>query len=256
MNGHCAEIADQIGALFTCSEHGDFVRIRTPFLYPDGDVLDLFISQNNGVVRLSDLGESLRWLRMQTATLKRTAKQRQLISDVCNTHHVELFQGMLTSRVAVGETLASAVLRLSEACIRVSDLWFTFRSRAVQSIPDEVAEFLTERQIRFAQNDKQIGRSGRIWSIDFHTMTPTRSAFVQVLSTGSRDSAHRISESVVASFHDLSHVRLQNINLSFISLFDDTMDVWGPEDVKLVESISNVARWSRPDQFEEMLKAA
>jgi hypothetical protein len=256
MNGPCAQIADQIGALFTCSQHGDFVRIRTPFLYPDGDILDVFLREVDGVVTITDLGESLRWLRMQTATLKRSPKQKQLLSDICGTHRVELFRGMLMTRVQAGETLSSALIRVSEACIRVSDLWFTLRTRAVQSITDEVAEFLTERQIDFARNDKQVGRSGRVWDVDFHTRTPNHSAFVQVLSTGSRVSAHRVSEYVVASFHDLSHVRIENIGLSFVSLFDDTMDVWAPEDVNLVESISGIARWSRPDQFEQMLRAA
>jgi hypothetical protein len=44
--------------------------------------------------------------------------------------------------------------------------------------------------------------------------------------------------------------------LRFISLFDDTSDVWTEEDFRLVEDLSTVTRWSRPDEFEGELRAA
>ena len=39
MNDRCVyqDLQREIGALFTCSEHGEYQRIRTPYLYPDGD---------------------------------------------------------------------------------------------------------------------------------------------------------------------------------------------------------------------------
>lgn len=40
-------IQKEIGALFTCTEHGDYTRIRTPYLYPDGDYIDLFYRCND-----------------------------------------------------------------------------------------------------------------------------------------------------------------------------------------------------------------
>jgi hypothetical protein len=256
MSSPCEQISSEIGALFSCTVHGEYVRIRTPFLYPDGDVIDLFFRQNDGTMMLTDLGESLRWLRMQTVALRRSPKQKQLISDICDTHRVEFFKGMLITRLERGETLSSALSRLAEACIRVSDLWFTLRTRAVQSITDEVAEFLNERQIEYARRERLIGRSGRFWDVDFHTRTAGKSTLIQVLSTGSRVGAHRVAEYVVASFHDLNHVRVQTTGLTFVSLFDDTMDVWTTEDFNLVESVSEIARWSRPDQFEQQLRAA
>jgi hypothetical protein len=41
-----------------------------------------------------------------------------------------------------------------------------------------------------------------------------------------------------------------------LSLFDDTADVWAEEDFRLVESISDVSRWSRPDELVELLEQA
>jgi hypothetical protein len=33
------------------------------------------------------------------------------------------------------------------------------------------------------------------------------------------------------------------------------MDVWSAEDFKLVEDLSAITRWSRPDEFAELLAA-
>jgi hypothetical protein len=52
-------------------------------------------------------------------------------------------------------------MRVAQACLRVSDLWFTFRTRAVESVSDEVVDFLTERHFSFEHGAKLAGRSGR-----------------------------------------------------------------------------------------------
>ncbi|MHB8565397.1 MAG: hypothetical protein ACYDDA_16030, partial [Acidiferrobacteraceae bacterium] len=51
-------------------------------------------------------------------------------------------------------------------------------------------------------------------------------------------------------------VRVGPQALRFISLFDDITDVWSDEDFLLVESISNIGRWSRLDEFLQMLAGA
>lgn len=254
----CEQIARSIGELFACTQVNRYVRIRTPYLYPDGDVIDLFFKEETGGRSggtVTDLGETLRWLRMQRPTKQKSAKQRRLMEDVCLTHNVELYRGMLMVRVTVPTELASAVTRLAQACLRVSDLWFTFRARAIESTTDEVAELLTERYIPFERGERLPGRSGRIWTVDFHTRHARRSALVLVLSTGSRAAARGVSEHVLATWYDLSHLRVGAEAQRFVSLFDDTMDVWTQQDFKLVEDISDVARWSRPDEFAELLVA-
>lgn len=143
----CGVLSSQLGALFSCSEQAPYTRIRTPFLYPDGDVIDVFAKPSDGSITFTDLGESLRWLRMQTASPKRSPRQRQLIEDACLTHDVELFKGMLLARAKSTEDLAATVTKVAQAAIRVSDLWFTLRTRSVQSVTDEVDEFLSERAI-------------------------------------------------------------------------------------------------------------
>ena len=252
----CQDLQRRIGALFTCSEHGDYQRIRTPYLYPDGDNIDLFCKVDGDTLTVSDLAETTGWLRMQSAALRRSPKQTRLIEDACVTHGIEFYRGMLQARCRPGDELAQVVPRVAQAALRVSDLWFTFRTQAIQSVTDDVADFLTEREIGFGRDEKLVGRSGRSWTVDFHVRTERRSSLVHVLTTGNRAAAHRVSEHVLAAWHDLNHLVAGPEALTFVSLFDDTADVWADEDFRLVELLSRVSCWSRPDEFAVVLSEA
>ncbi|MBK1621675.1 hypothetical protein CKO42_25450 [Lamprobacter modestohalophilus] len=255
MTTRCETLADELGGLFTCVTNDRHERIRTPFLYPDGDNIDLFVTEKDGGLIVSDLGETLRWLRSQTLSPKRTPKQNALIADVCLTHGIEQFRGMLLARCRPGMTLATVTLRVAQACLRVSDLWFTFRTRAVESVADEVSDFLLEREIRFDRRPKMVGRSGRGWTPDFHVILPERGSLVSVLSTGNRSSARPVAEHTLAMWHDLNQLTYGPEALRLISLFDDTADVWQDEDFTLLDSLSEVRRWSEPETFIEALDA-
>lgn len=242
-----------LGDLFSCGDHGRYVRIRTPYLYPDGDNIDLFCEQDGDIVTISDLGETSRWLRMQTVSPRRSPKQKALIEDVCLTHGVEFYRGMLLARSRPGDSLAAVALRVAQSALRVSDLWFTFRSRAVESVVDEVTDFLRERAFQFDRGEKLTGRSGKVWTPDFHVRSLRRSSLVYVLSTGSKSAARTIVNHVHTAWYDLNHLAVGPEALKFVSLFDDTADIWSDEDFRLAEQLSTVARWSRPDEFSEVL---
>ena len=179
-----------------------------------------------------------------------------MVEDTCQTLGVELHRGQLMLRSGAADGLGEAVLRLAQAAVRVSDLWFTLRTRAVETVADEVTDWLVEKEISFDRAVRQYGRSGQSWTVDYQTRTDDRTSLIFLLSTGSRGAARRIAEHVLAGCVDLSHLKVSQSHLAFVSLFDDTEDVWREEDFSLVEQQSQVARWSRPDEFERILLAA
>ena len=252
----CEELINGLGELFPCMENREYVRIRTPYLYPDGDNIDLFVKLQGDVAVVSDLGETTRWLRMQTVSPKRSPKQRAIIEDACLTHGIEFYKGMLAARCRPGDSLSAIVIRVAQAALRVSDLWFTFRVRAVESVMDEVADFLTEKEMGFDRGEKLAGRSGRVWTPDFHVRAPRRSSLVYVLSTGSRSAARSIVNHVHTAWYDLNLLQAGPEALQFVSLFDDSADIWSDEDFRLAEQLSTVTRWSRPDEFSAVLYEA
>lgn len=253
----CSAIGESLPPLFECTPAPrEGVRVRTPLMYPDGGMVDVFVLEQGGRYRVTDFGETLGWLRMQSVSARRSPKQNRMVQDTCQTLGVELHRGQLLLRSGAADGLGEAVLRLAQAAVRVSDLWFTLRTRAVETVADEVTEWLVEKEISFDRAVRQYGRSGQSWMVDYQTRTNDRTSLIFLLSTGSRGAARRIAEHVLAGFVDLSYLKVSQSHLAFVSLFDDTEDVWREEDFSLVEQQSQVARWSRPDEFERILLAA
>ena len=57
-NDICRAIQDKIGELFICSQQGDRYQVRTPYLYPDGDNIDLYCEVAGDIVTVTDLAET------------------------------------------------------------------------------------------------------------------------------------------------------------------------------------------------------
>lgn len=82
----CEIIPETLSMLFPCMSMNQYTRIQTPFLYPDGEVIAIFYKDNGDTATLTDLGETLDWLKMQTVTQRKSPRQRQLIADICLNH--------------------------------------------------------------------------------------------------------------------------------------------------------------------------
>ena len=258
----CVSIGRGLPDLFECTAAPrEGIRVRTPLMYPDGTIVDIFVLDRGGSYTLTDFGETLGWLRMQSVTDRRTPNQLRLVNDVCQTLGVEIFRGQLVLRECTLYELSEAIVRIAQAAVRVSDIWFTMRRRTVQSAAEEVSRWLDERRIHFNSNVKHRGMSGRVWTVDFQTysingVAPVRPALVFLLSTPSQAAVRRVTSHVVAACHDLNELRIRNLNPKFVSLFDDRAEVWREQDYRLVSQLCSVATWSRRDDLERILTAA
>ncbi len=265
----CESISRTLPSLFECSPAPvEGARVRTPMLYPDGDIVDIFVLDRGDYHLLTDFGEALGWLRMQSISTRRTPRQLELIKDVCRTLGIELSRGQLTLKVDADGDMAEAVVRLAQAVVRVSDVWFTFRyqrtrqgsmeSRAQtsgysRSTSDEVESWLRDKRIRFERGVRQAGRSRKDWTIDYRVSSAERTSFVFLLSADSRQAVSRVTEHVVSGCVDLDYLKNEEPRLSFVSLFDDTRNVWRDEDFNMVSRLSQIAYWSQPDTLERIL---
>ena len=257
VNELCVSVGRTLPPLFVCSPAPhEGVRVRTPLLYPDGGVVDVFVLERGNGYTVTDFGDALGWLGLQSISQPRSRRQEVLVQDVCRTLRIAFFHDQLILRAVTEDALGEAVLRVAQAAVRVSDLWFTLRSQSLQATEDEVDEWLREKHIPFERQVTRAGRSARDWTINFETQADDRTSLIFLLSTGSRGAVRRITEHVLAGCVDLNHLRTSQPNLAFVSLFDDTIDVWRPEDFQLVEEHSEIARWSAPDELEQILTAS
>ena len=56
-------IRTEIPLIYTCEEVASYrLRLNTPFLYPNGDYIDLYLEETPAGLYLTDLGETLGYL--------------------------------------------------------------------------------------------------------------------------------------------------------------------------------------------------
>ena len=93
----CLAIGESLPALFECTPAPrEGVRVRTPLMYPDGGMVDVFVLERSGRYSVTDFGETLGWLRMQSVSTRRSPKQNRMVEDTCQTLGVELHRGQLS----------------------------------------------------------------------------------------------------------------------------------------------------------------
>lgn len=251
----CAQIAATLPPLFECSPAPyEGVRVQTPLMYPDGGIVDVFILEWQDEYILTDFGEALGWLRLQSASDSLSGRQSKFVDDVCRTLGIRLARGQLTLRIGKNDALGEAVLRLAQAVVRVSDIRFTFQRQRLQTTAKEVENWLRERRIDFQRSVRRQGMSRKNWLVNFETRSDNRTSMVLLLSARDRSNVSSITEHVTAAFMDLSHLKETQSDTLFVSLFDDSRDIWRQEDFNLVEQVSTIARWSQPDDFEYILR--
>ena len=116
----------EIGGLFQVAleRNGQgFTCITTPFLLPDGTVLDLYYKMVDGEYLLTDLGETLRWLRDQWIGDGLPAAIYNVMPGICQAYGVKMSVTVLTIRTPP-VTVAATLLSLAQAALQLADLRF------------------------------------------------------------------------------------------------------------------------------------
>lgn len=257
-------LALSLPELFRCDDFGnDRFRVRTPLLFPNGDVIDVFIAKIADSFTVTDYGDAADWLDTRTTLRRRSPKQRGLIEDTCEMLGIGLEDEQMVLREVTWGSLVDSVVRIAQAEARVGDVWFTTRQAAQDvSVPrsaadgtvNEVAAWLRQRNLSVETKVEATGSSRRTWAVDFKASSPTKESLVFVLSAAGKQSARNRLYEVAAACLDLGRGQEKVEQLTFISLFDDTSDMWSQEDFDLLRLESNVARWSRPSELEELLE--
>ena len=118
----CATIGKMLPSRFECSlAPQEGVRVRTPLMYPDGSIVDVFVLERGNGYIVTDFGDALGWC-MQSVNAQLSLQQNLMIKEICHTLGIELHRGQLVLRSGVDDTLEETVLRVAQAVVRVSDV--------------------------------------------------------------------------------------------------------------------------------------
>lgn len=116
-------IRNRLGSLFTCKEGNGWLTIRTPFLYYDGDYVNVFCVQSgcDGDYIVTDAGEAYSCCQLFKGRDSGSEASIAAIEDICLTHGVSIKRRELVTKCRL-EDLAQAVVRVAQASSRIVDV--------------------------------------------------------------------------------------------------------------------------------------
>jgi hypothetical protein len=252
MNATCEQIkkaVSEFSLVKACDDiRNGMVRLATPFQYPNGAVVDLFLGQKPELFDkwvLTDLGQTTAWLLDLNLKLWTTEKRKQIVTDICKGLDVTQDGGQFQLVLADMKQLPDAMVRLSQACLRVADLAFTQRLRVASEFNEDFEEFLDLADASYQPNFSIQGQFGKIVKVDFKVKGRRSETLVQTLSTPSRVASHTMSNEAFSRWYDLQP---HHKNFQFLSVYDTTNDSFRDDDLARLNSVSLLMGYPAQEQ--------
>jgi Domain of unknown function DUF1828 len=236
------------------------LRLETPFQYMDGSKIDVFVGAYHpngtgdvlGRTIISDVGQTVAMLLDMHIKPWTTKRRKEIVSEICRSLDVSQDGGtffILLKPEELGE-LSSAIVRLSQACIRVSDLALNQRGRIVGQFKEDVEEVLDAADLEYEAGIALEGRYNKPVQLDFKISGKRRVALVQTLSTLNPTASHSLSNELFRKWYDLDAFRSQ---YDFLTIYDSNSDAFREDDLDRMRSMSTLLAF--PAQQDEILQA-
>jgi hypothetical protein len=233
-----------------------WIRFSTPFLYPDGSHIDLFLGQKDGFQKeyiLSDQGQTISYLSDLHINPLKTQKKKEVLSDICESLNITHDNGELLIRIPsdkIQVSFANATTRLVQACIRVSDFSLNQRFPTTTSFKEDVEEFISKIDIPYEPDYKVLGRFGKEVFVDFKTTTSKRNDLILILSTSNSVSAHQVANEAFRKWFDISDKRSA---YEFITVYNSDNNFFKEDDLDRIKEFSSLI--SFPAEIQSLAEA-
>lgn len=241
-------ISEQLPATFQCRQVGSYLGLTTPFTYPDGDQVEVFVAQRAGDPRIAvtDLGETVRFLQGHGVDLVGSPRREAIIQDICLGRKVVYRNGILGTVASGIHELAERVFVMGQTIVQVADLIYTLHDSAPLSFRDEVRAYLRERNIPTVSNPRINAVPQLPHRVDFGIRRPsgTRLVYVKTLSSKSRATANE-QVSAAVRLWDFIHRRAEEhiTREDLVTVIDDSVDVWEKPWIEQLRDHSQVVAW-------------
>ena len=244
----CEEIAKQyletLSDRFTCEPMDNVLRIITPYLYPNNDLIEVFVQElPSETVKVTDLGETLRHLHSQGFDAAITSRRRDMVEIIASTTGVDVVLGQLTKIGRIDE-LGDILFDVIVAARGVSDLIYTSRAYEPATFAEEVGRFLLENGLEYDSPTKLTGQTGSVYTIQF--MLHQGPTYLEPLSPRQTSRSKARVNLVFRMWSDCNSDLGKDHK---ISMLNDVDVHWRPDDVALLGRVSTVLNWSHRQEL-------
>jgi hypothetical protein len=249
-------IGHSVSMVLECDKVRHALRMSTPFVYPNGSHVDVFLEQDTSLFNhylLSDFGQT--WLYLQDAQVSpnSTERRRNLLSDICKQHGVVVKDGVLTLEILAHEItdISQAIMRLSQACVRFSELACHQRLRSANPFKDDIEEFFESSGLLFVPDKRVRGPYDRDIRLDFEVAGKNSKSLVLILAAMNEPAAHTAANEIFRKWADLKTAGM-DYQYKFITVYNSTSKAIRADDIQALSDGS--ATISYPEQEELLLQ--
>lgn len=248
---HLDGIGHSLNLIRSCyTMHNGALRLETPFVYPNGSYIDIFLKEKHALLGsyvLSDFGQTSLFLRDAQVNVISTQKKKQALDDICVELDVKYREGAFEVEIDKPEMsdISDALTRISQACIRLADFLIHQRLRSANAFRDDIEEFLEAAGLRYVADIEVPGPYERAVKLDFEVFGATGSSYVLILAALNETAAHSSANEIFRKLHDLTLKRYHEKH-KFVIVYNSDSAAIRSDDLKRLGEQSEVV--SYPDE--------
>ena len=249
-------IRDGIAGLYDCEDDPNgSITIETPFIFPNGDLLDLSIEQTADGFVVSDLGETCGWLFRVSGIDNLTSARREKIHEIENGTGVQFWHGALRYECQSSADLSMGVHLVAQAALQMAELRHFTKAAPRPRNRDRLDEWLETKSLKVDRGVRVPGRSRRRWTIDYRTTLDGHDSFAMWLDRPDHPSALAAQYRTYTTYADIMRSANGVASVPRISILDGADAQWSAEDRALLEDVSSVVCWPDQDQLLALLQS-
>lgn len=235
-----AAVRARLEAMFWARDYTDTLAFSAVHKYPDGESVEVYVrAQPDGSLRVTDLGEALRWASGRGYSRRGAG---DAVREAAARTHLHEADGEIFAVCDSAQSAAAQVFAVSTAVTRATEIVVCRAAPLLDSrssFREEVTAELQTRVPGLRLNESFRGDSGRAYKVPaYHE--PTHSVIL-TLSSG-RFSA---VAPVYAEISDITRVN----GYKALTVIDDSRDAWESDATELLAQVSEVAGWAQRDTW-------
>lgn len=236
---------------FSCIPTENKLRIITPYLYPDNDLIEIFVEElPSGQIRVTDLAETLRHLHARGFDVFESAKRKFMVETIASRASVEISQGQL-AKIGNVSQLGDLLFDVIVTARGVSDLIYTSKTFEPATFLEEVEGFLKDNHIPVEPKVKLFGISGRSYLIHFKVAVDFP-RFLQALSPAAVAGLKPKVDATVRMWFDINHDLTPEQK---VTILNDVDFEWKPYDLSILKRLSTVKYWTQKEDLLRTLRS-
>lgn len=227
-------------------------RVTTPLLDKNSDAIEVYVVNKNNNYEITDDGYIINDLESSGLTIENGSLRHKYLHNILNNYGVQLGRDKRIFVVSDGSDLMVKFHMLTQAMIKISDLYFINKKNVQSLFTEDVKAFFDDKDIRYVQNISFLGKSKLQNHYDF-VITKSKKMPERIIST-TQNLDSNFTKMAIFSWEDIKKTRPEDSTLYV--MFDDRNAKEARGMRTALESYgAKVLNWTNRDDYVEALTA-